>query len=156
MVRGLQLFDYNMDGKIQRHELRRVLENYCFKFTDTQFDKLWMRYDFHHTGLVNYRDFLQRLGVNVKLQGKPPSNDVQGCKYCLWLLFISNSGYIHFLTYVFFFFFVFSFWSNFHSRCKWQRWWTQQVLWFDSSHFLGLWQHVPLCSSLQCFRLVFL
>lgn len=78
VLRGLQLFDYNMDGKIQRHELRRVLENYCLKFTDTQFDKLWMRYDFHHTGLVNYRDFLQRLGVNVKLQGKPPSNDVPG------------------------------------------------------------------------------
>ncbi|XP_076466442.1 EF-hand calcium-binding domain-containing protein 6-like [Babylonia areolata] len=78
VVRGMQLFDYNMDGKIQRHELRRVLENYCFKFTDTQFDKLWLRYDFHHTGLVNYRDFLQRLGVNVKLQGKPPSNNAAG------------------------------------------------------------------------------
>lgn len=75
VVRGIQLFDYNMDGKIQRHELRRVLENYCFKFTDNQFDKLWLRCDFHHTGLVNYRDFLQRLGVNVKLQGKPPGNN---------------------------------------------------------------------------------
>nr|KAG5711061.1 hypothetical protein BaRGS_013795 [Batillaria attramentaria] len=75
VVRGMQLFDYNMDGKIQRHELRRVLENYCFKFTDNQFDKLWLRYDFHHTGLVNYRDFLQRLGVNVKLQGKPAGNN---------------------------------------------------------------------------------
>ncbi|XP_070189620.1 EF-hand calcium-binding domain-containing protein 6-like [Littorina saxatilis] len=78
VVRGMQLFDYNMDGKIQRHELRRVLENYCFKFTDTQFDKLWLRYDFHHTGLVNYRDFLQRLGVNAKLQGKPPANNAAG------------------------------------------------------------------------------
>ncbi|KAL8588470.1 hypothetical protein ACOMHN_054049 [Nucella lapillus] len=78
VVRGIQLFDYNMDGKIQRHELRRVLENYCFKFTDNQFDKLWLRYDFHHTGLVNYRDFLQRLGVNVKLQGKAPANNAAG------------------------------------------------------------------------------
>ena len=42
--------------------------------------RLWLRYDFHHTGLVNYRDFLQRLGVNVKLQGKPPGNNAAGGK----------------------------------------------------------------------------
>lgn len=75
VVRGLQLFDYNMDGKIQRHELRRVLENCCFKFTDQQYDKLWLRYDFHHTGLVNYRDFLKRLGVNVRNSNIPPSGN---------------------------------------------------------------------------------
>ncbi|XP_041351388.1 EF-hand calcium-binding domain-containing protein 6-like [Gigantopelta aegis] len=64
IVKAMQLFDYNMDGKIQRHELRRVLENYCFKFTDQQFDKVWQRYDFHHSGTVNYKDFLHRLGIS--------------------------------------------------------------------------------------------
>ena len=39
VVKGFRLFDYNRDGKVQRHELRKVLENYCFKLTDQQFDK---------------------------------------------------------------------------------------------------------------------
>lgn len=39
IVKGFQLFDYNRDGLIQRHELRRVLENYCFRLSDAQFDK---------------------------------------------------------------------------------------------------------------------
>ncbi|RUS70512.1 hypothetical protein EGW08_021724 [Elysia chlorotica] len=83
VVRGLQLFDYNMDGKVQRHELRRVLENYCFKFTDQQYDKLWLRYDFHHTGLVNYRDFLKRLGVNVRNSSIPPAGNTAAGGECL-------------------------------------------------------------------------
>ena len=36
----MRLFDYNRDGHIQRHELRRVLENFCFKLSDVQFNKL--------------------------------------------------------------------------------------------------------------------
>ena len=39
VLKALRLYDYNHDGHIQRHELRKVLENYCFKFTDQQFDK---------------------------------------------------------------------------------------------------------------------
>ncbi|KAH3735163.1 hypothetical protein DPMN_041624, partial [Dreissena polymorpha] len=70
VVKGLQLFDYNRDGRIQRHEMRRVIENYCFKLNDQQFEKLWQRYDFHHTGLVNYKDFLSRLGVTVQNRGR--------------------------------------------------------------------------------------
>lgn len=67
VVKGLQLFDYNRDGRIQRHEMRRVIENYCFKLSDQQYDKLWQRYDFHHTGMVNYKDFLARLGVSMQM-----------------------------------------------------------------------------------------
>ncbi|XP_022111865.1 EF-hand calcium-binding domain-containing protein 6-like [Acanthaster planci] len=65
-LKGLQLFDYNRDGKVQKHELRKVIENYCFRMSDEQYDRLWSRYDFHHNGVVNYKEFLQRLGVNVK------------------------------------------------------------------------------------------
>ncbi|XP_071791136.1 EF-hand calcium-binding domain-containing protein 6-like [Asterias amurensis] len=65
-IKGLHLFDYNRDGKVQKHEMRKVIENYCFRMTDEQYDRLWSRYDFHHNGVVNYREFLQRLGVNVK------------------------------------------------------------------------------------------
>ncbi|KAH9508335.1 hypothetical protein Btru_050862 [Bulinus truncatus] len=38
-----------------------------------------LRSDFHHTGLVNYREFLERLGVNVKQNSSAlPSNSVAG------------------------------------------------------------------------------
>ena len=39
VLKAVRLFDYNRDGKIQRHELRRILENFCFKLSDAQFDK---------------------------------------------------------------------------------------------------------------------
>ncbi|XP_053398276.1 EF-hand calcium-binding domain-containing protein 6-like [Mercenaria mercenaria] len=78
VVKGLQLFDYNRDGRIQRHEMRRVIENYCFKLSDSQYDKLWQRYDFHHTGMVNYKDFLSRLGVSVLARSKPPQEGAMG------------------------------------------------------------------------------
>lgn len=65
-IKALHLFDYNRDGCVQKHEMRKVIENYCFRTTDEQYDRLWARYDFHHSGMVNYHDFLQRLGINVK------------------------------------------------------------------------------------------
>ncbi|XP_063969764.1 EF-hand calcium-binding domain-containing protein 6-like isoform X1 [Lytechinus pictus] len=69
-MKAVRLFDYNRDGRIQKHELRKVIENYCFRMTDEQYDRLWARYDFHHSGIVNYYDFLQRLGVLVQKHSK--------------------------------------------------------------------------------------
>ena len=39
VLKALRLFDYNRDGQIQKHELRRVIENFCFRLTDEQFHK---------------------------------------------------------------------------------------------------------------------
>ena len=39
VLKGLRLFDYNRDGKIQRHELKKVLENYCFPLTNQLYDR---------------------------------------------------------------------------------------------------------------------
>ena len=39
VLKAFRLFDYNRDGNIQRHELKRLLDNYCFKVTDQQYDK---------------------------------------------------------------------------------------------------------------------
>ena len=38
-MKALRLFDYNRDGKIQKHEMRKVIENYCFRMTDEQYDR---------------------------------------------------------------------------------------------------------------------
>ena len=39
VIKGLRLYDYNRDGHIQKHELRKVLENYCFRMNDEQYEK---------------------------------------------------------------------------------------------------------------------
>ncbi|XP_070545178.1 EF-hand calcium-binding domain-containing protein 6-like isoform X2 [Ptychodera flava] len=70
VIKAFRLFDYNRDGRIQRHEMRKVLENYCFRMTDNQFDRFWARYDFNHTGVVNYNEFLRRLGIYVEKHDK--------------------------------------------------------------------------------------
>jgi len=43
--------------------------------------RLWQRYDFHHTGLVNYKEFLHRLGVAVSNQFKPLPDSAKGGKH---------------------------------------------------------------------------
>ncbi|KAF6034130.1 EFCAB6 [Bugula neritina] len=76
-IKSFHLFDYNRDGRIQRHDFRKVLDNNAIKLNDSQFEKLWMRYDFHHTGTMDYKDFLRRLGVKIMQPlsqvNKPPS-----------------------------------------------------------------------------------
>ncbi|PIK51188.1 putative EF-hand calcium-binding domain-containing protein 6 [Apostichopus japonicus] len=65
VLKSLRLFDYNRDGKIQKHDMRKVIENYG----------LWARYDFHHSGSMDYNEFLQKLGVNVEsLRHSAPAN----------------------------------------------------------------------------------
>ena len=39
IMRAFHLFDYNRDEHIQKHEMRKVLENYCFRMTDNQFER---------------------------------------------------------------------------------------------------------------------
>lgn len=38
-MKAMKLFDYSQNGYIQKHELRKVLENFCFKMTDSQFER---------------------------------------------------------------------------------------------------------------------
>lgn len=45
--------------------------------------RLWQRYDFHHTGLVNYKEFLHRLGVAVSNQFKPLPDNAKGGKHSM-------------------------------------------------------------------------
>lgn len=71
VIKALRLFDYNRDGQIQKHELRRVIENFCFRLTDEQYNKLWCKYDMTRNGhTLEYMDFLKRLGVNAKPQNQ--------------------------------------------------------------------------------------
>ena len=43
-----------------------VLRNVQFIWGSVYCIRLYQRYDFHHRGMINYKDFLMRLGVNVE------------------------------------------------------------------------------------------
>jgi hypothetical protein len=53
-----------MNGMIEFSVISLICVIYLFR--------LWQRYDFHHTGMVSYKDFLSRLGVSVQSRNKPP------------------------------------------------------------------------------------
>ena len=57
-IKALHLFDYNRDGRIQKHEMRKVIENYAFRMTDEQYDR-W--------ALVWYREGKGKRGVGEEV-----------------------------------------------------------------------------------------
>ncbi|XP_075458906.1 EF-hand calcium-binding domain-containing protein 6 isoform X3 [Ascaphus truei] len=71
IVRSCRLFDYNQNGQIQKHELRRILENHCFRMKDVEYEKIWNRYRVGKNNTLDYKDLLRNLGVNVELQNRP-------------------------------------------------------------------------------------
>ncbi|XP_078077318.1 EF-hand calcium-binding domain-containing protein 6 [Mustelus asterias] len=76
LIRAFKLFDYNKDDHIRCYEVRRVLESYCFRMTDSQFERLCSRYHLSRTGTVNYKQFLEKLGICVEPCNKHISESV--------------------------------------------------------------------------------
>ncbi|XP_072001466.1 EF-hand calcium-binding domain-containing protein 6 isoform X4 [Engystomops pustulosus] len=76
IVRSCRLFDYNQNGQIQKHELRRVLENYCFKMKTVEYEKLWNRYCIGKKHTLDYKELLRNLGINVEQQNKSSPESV--------------------------------------------------------------------------------
>ncbi|KAM6961515.1 EF-hand calcium-binding domain-containing protein 6 [Tautogolabrus adspersus] len=62
MIRVFRLFDYNRGGCIQQHELRRILDNYCIRLTDKEFQRLWNHYSPNNSSTISYELFLETLG----------------------------------------------------------------------------------------------
>ncbi|KAG8438643.1 hypothetical protein GDO86_004998 [Hymenochirus boettgeri] len=76
IVRSCRLYDYNQNGQIQKHELRRILENYCFKMKTAEYEKLWNRYCIGRKNTMDYKDLLRNLGINAELHHKPLDENV--------------------------------------------------------------------------------
>ncbi|XP_076154681.1 EF-hand calcium-binding domain-containing protein 6 [Alosa pseudoharengus] len=77
VTRGFRLFDFNLDGQIQQHEFRRVLEAYCFPLSDQDFQRLWSHYRASNTETVFYKEFLERLGIDCENYHKKTPECVQ-------------------------------------------------------------------------------
>uniref|UniRef100_A0A672NTN5 EF-hand domain-containing protein n=1 Tax=Sinocyclocheilus grahami TaxID=75366 RepID=A0A672NTN5_SINGR len=62
ITRAFRLFDYNSDGQIQQHELRKVLEGYCFPMSQLEFhrsrlvEKALQAFDITDSGYVSQED----------------------------------------------------------------------------------------------------
>ncbi|XP_071242305.1 EF-hand calcium-binding domain-containing protein 6 [Salvelinus alpinus] len=63
VIRAFRLFDYNRDGQIQQHELRRILENYCFPLTQRDYQRLWTHHSPNNMATMSYKVFLEKLGL---------------------------------------------------------------------------------------------
>ncbi|XP_064795000.1 EF-hand calcium-binding domain-containing protein 6 [Oncorhynchus masou masou] len=76
VIRAFRLFDYNRDGQIQQHELRRILENYCFPLSQRDYQRLWTHHSPNNMATMSYKVFLEKLGLESnkcrKLVPEPP------------------------------------------------------------------------------------
>ncbi|XP_056307901.1 EF-hand calcium-binding domain-containing protein 6 isoform X2 [Danio aesculapii] len=77
ITRAFRLFDYNNDGQIQQHELRKVLEGYCFPMSQLEFHRLWSHYSVNNGDTISYKEFLEKLGVDCENYRKIPPDSVQ-------------------------------------------------------------------------------
>eukprot|EP00063_Salmo_salar_P033741 XP_014008576.1 PREDICTED: EF-hand calcium-binding domain-containing protein 6 isoform X4 [Salmo salar] len=63
VIRAFRLFDYNRDGQIQQHELRRILESYCFPLSQRDYQRLWTHHSPNNMATMSYKVFLEKLGL---------------------------------------------------------------------------------------------
>ncbi|XP_074128004.1 EF-hand calcium-binding domain-containing protein 6 isoform X2 [Sminthopsis crassicaudata] len=80
ITKAFKLFDCTQSGQIHPSGLRQVLENYCFKMRDEEFEKLWNRYSLGKDTALDYNAFLKNLAMNINLNQK--YNFVS--KECAW------------------------------------------------------------------------
>ncbi|XP_036616726.1 EF-hand calcium-binding domain-containing protein 6, partial [Trichosurus vulpecula] len=78
--RAFKLFDCSHSGQIHPDGLRQVLENYCFKMRDEEFEKLWNRYSLGKDTALDYNAFLKNLAMNINLNQKYSMSN----KECTW------------------------------------------------------------------------
>ncbi|XP_051818209.1 EF-hand calcium-binding domain-containing protein 6 isoform X1 [Antechinus flavipes] len=70
ITKAFKLFDCTQSGQIHPSGLRQVLENYCFKMRDEEFEKLWNRYSLGKDTALDYNAFLKNLAMNINLNQK--------------------------------------------------------------------------------------
>uniref|UniRef100_UPI0037E8E2F3 EF-hand calcium-binding domain-containing protein 6-like n=1 Tax=Semicossyphus pulcher TaxID=241346 RepID=UPI0037E8E2F3 len=62
IIRVFRLFDCDRGGHIQQLEFRRILDSYCTRLTDREFQRLWNHYSPKNTSTISYEVFLEKLG----------------------------------------------------------------------------------------------
>ncbi|GMI19813.1 hypothetical protein TrCOL_g2266 [Triparma columacea] len=66
--RAFRLLDNDQTGSVEYDELRRVLENYCYKMNDEEFGKLVSMLDMDSDGKVSYEEFMHKIGSEISFE----------------------------------------------------------------------------------------
>ncbi|XP_058287292.1 EF-hand calcium-binding domain-containing protein 6 isoform X4 [Hylobates moloch] len=67
VMKAFKLIDVNKTGLVQPQELRRVLETFCLKLRDEEYEKFSKHYNIHNDTAVDYNVFLKNLSINNDL-----------------------------------------------------------------------------------------
>ncbi len=65
---AFRMFDYDQTGSVSKSELRRILDNYCYKMSDTEFNKLMNMLDENHDGQISYEEFMHKIGSEISYE----------------------------------------------------------------------------------------
>ncbi|KAL2102745.1 hypothetical protein ACEWY4_001913 [Coilia grayii] len=94
VMRALRLYDYNRDGQIQRHELRRLLDKYL-PMSNTEFKRLWFHYNPNRFAMMPYKELLTNLGVNSEKYAKFMRQSYNEVWRALQVFDVTCSGVLH-------------------------------------------------------------
>ncbi|XP_063560795.1 EF-hand calcium-binding domain-containing protein 6 isoform X4 [Gorilla gorilla gorilla] len=67
VMKAFELIDVNKTGLVRPQELRRVLETFCLKLRDEEYEKFSKHYNIHNDTAVDYNVFLKNLSINNDL-----------------------------------------------------------------------------------------
>ncbi|XP_007974216.3 EF-hand calcium-binding domain-containing protein 6 isoform X2 [Chlorocebus sabaeus] len=67
VLKAFKLIDVDKTGLVQPQELRRVLETFCLKLRDEEYEKFLKHYNIHNDTAVDYNVFLKNLSINNDL-----------------------------------------------------------------------------------------
>ncbi|KAL1767335.1 EF-hand calcium-binding domain-containing protein 6 isoform X1 [Sigmodon hispidus] len=67
MKKAFHLLDVNSTGMIQSQELRRILETFCLKMRDEEYEMLLKEYNMDGSSTVDYNAFLKNISVSNDL-----------------------------------------------------------------------------------------
>eukprot|EP00520_Triparma_pacifica_P017208 CAMPEP_0118661536 /NCGR_PEP_ID=MMETSP0785-20121206/16332_1 /TAXON_ID=91992 /ORGANISM="Bolidomonas pacifica, Strain CCMP 1866" /LENGTH=1313 /DNA_ID=CAMNT_0006554983 /DNA_START=25 /DNA_END=3962 /DNA_ORIENTATION=- len=66
--RAFRLLDNDGSGSVGYEEMRKVLDNYCYKMNDEEFRKLMEILDIDQDGKVSYEEFMIKIGSEISFQ----------------------------------------------------------------------------------------
>ena len=66
--KAFRILDNDQTGSVDATDLRRVLDNYCYKMNDEEFGKLMSTIDENQDGQVSYEEFMNKIGGEISFE----------------------------------------------------------------------------------------
>jgi len=75
---AFRMFDSDLSGSVSKAELKRILDNYCYKMSDEEFDKVVLEIDVNTDGKISYNEFMNSLGQSIIPSAPHAKNGMSG------------------------------------------------------------------------------